>query len=474
MNARAHGDGLRGESDVSQSPISDGRFGRMFRRLGRAPRYTPGELDILAESMREMPADPAQPQGWNSAGAPPATGDNDQIAAGYTYFGQFVDHDITFDPVSQLTRDNDPGALSNFRTPRLDLDSVYGSGPADEPFQYDRENPGKLLIAANANGELDLPRNDQGIALVGDPRNDENIIVSQLQLAFLELHNKIHDEIVVPSAVEEGKRLAATQRLVRWHYQWVVVHDFLDKIIGAEMRGKVLEVDADTGAEHADLQYYKPQGRPYMPVEFSGAAYRFGHSQVRPAYNLNANVRDRPIFAPGDAVGELDDLRGRRELPAAWSVHWPDFLGIDGSAPQPSRLIDAKLNAGLFDLPGLGADEPQSLALRNLLRGQALKLPSGQAVARHLGYPVLDGAALGGVLEPTPLWFYILKEAELQTGGRHLGLVGGRIVAEVIIGLLEGDKQSYLQIEPTWRPIAPIASADGQLTLPDLIKYATT
>jgi len=146
--------------------------------------------------MRE--ADGAQPAGGWDTGGGQTDGDNPGLPAAYTYFGQFLDHDVTFDPVSNVDRLNDPDALVDFRSPRLDLDSVYGSGPADEPFQYEEEGV-RLLVEANVNGEPDLPRNSRGTALIGDPRNDENTIVSQLQLAFLRLHNRF-----VQQAQDEG------------------------------------------------------------------------------------------------------------------------------------------------------------------------------------------------------------------------------------------------------------------------------
>jgi hypothetical protein len=141
---------------------------------------------------------------------------------------------------------------------------------------------------------------------------------------------------------------------------------------------------------------------------------------------------------------------------------------IDGSDPQPSRKIDALLSAGLFSLPG----SDRSLALRNLLRGVALSLPSGQDVARALGLPPLSGAELGTDLDPTPLWFYILKESELA-GATQLGAVGGRIVAEVLVGLLELDPRSWINQEPTWRPTIP-AATEGQLTVGDLLRFAAS
>ena len=453
---KTHGSDPRGGRSVARSPLFEGRFGRMFRRLTPAPAYPLDQLEALAAQMRE----PDQPGGWG--GAPPAL-DNPAITAGYTYLGQFIDHDLTFDPVSSLDRLNDPDALTSFRTPRFDLDSLYGSGPADEPFQYDRDDERKLLIASNALGVDDLPRNSQEIALIGDPRNDENVIVSQLHLAFARLHNRFVDQAAAAIA-DPGDCFAEAQRLTRWHYQWVVVHDYLPRTVGEPLMGELF--DPDTG--DTDLRYYRARTRPYLPVEFSAAAFRFGHSQVRGIYDLNAAVTGRPIFAAGDAVGPLDDLRGRRNLPAGWSVDWSLFFPIAGSNPQPSRLIDARLVPALFDLPGAGA----ALAVRNLQRGQALQLPSGQDVARLLKADVLTGDQLGAP-EPTPLWFYLLKEAELG-GGTSLGPVGGRIVAEVLLGLLRGDVHSFINVDPTWTPTVPDADGDGRITVADLLAFATS
>jgi hypothetical protein len=480
--------GLRQPRGQRRAPLSrqyEGRFGRIFRKLDPAPEWTEEQLIPLAESMRE-PAGQGQPGGWGSPGAPPPELDNPEIPSGYTYFGQFVDHDVTFDPVSRLQAKNDPDALHDFRSPRFDLDSLYGSGPQDEPFQYDREsNSLKFLLGANGNGEPDLPRNAQGTALIGDPRNDENIIVNQLQVAFLRLHNKLIDDVLADPTVPEERRFEAAQQQVRWHYQWIVVRDYLPRLVGGELMDQLwpawdqhaptpVEPGSD-GAEAAsapkapkfNLEFFRPKNNPFMPVEFSVAAFRFGHSQVRPAYHLNEVVRDVSIFLPGDP-GPLGDLRGFRPLPDQWGVDWPLFFAIGGSEPQPSRRIDAKLSDGLFSLPG----SDRSLALRNLLRGVALSLPSGQDVARALGLSPLTGADLGTELDPTPLWFYILKESEL-VGGNTLGPVGGRIVAEVLLGLLELDPHSWINQDPTWRP-AVGTSSEGRLTLGDLLSFATS
>jgi hypothetical protein len=401
--------------------------------------------------------------GWGGSATPR---DNERIPAGYTYFGQFIDHDITFDPVSSSERTNDPDALHNFRSPRFDLDSVYGSGPVDEPFQYSRGSRGmELLIEPNRNGIKDLPRNSQDVALIGDPRNDENTIVSQMHLSFLKLHNKIAAEVAADSAVPPQLKFEEAQKRVRWHYQWVIVHDYVPTIIGDGLFDTLTDRDPDGRVTNIRRRYYAPKTAPYMPLEFSGAAFRFGHSMIRGIYNLNDSVVDRPIFVPGPLPDELADLRGFRRLPAGWTVNW-DLFFQTGATPQPSRLIDSLLVQGLFDLP-----EGGSLPLRNLIKGQILKLPSGQDVARFLKLEPLNGQELNAP-EPTPLWFYILKEAELHASGRHLGPVGGRIVGEVLLGLVEADKQSWLNCSPGWLPTVPDVDEDGVVGVGDLLRFA--
>jgi hypothetical protein len=387
---------------------------------------------------------------------------NPDIPAGYTYLGQFIDHDITFDALSKLKRRNDPDELVDFRTPRFDLDSLYGTGPVGSPHLYEWRRPSKrgleLLVGVNADGDdfepHDLPRNQQGRALIGDPRNDVHVIVSQLHLLFIRFHNR-----VVEVLREQHPRLAnddlfeQCRQTVRWHYQWIVVHDFLPKVTG---------VDID-GLERA---FFVWDDAPFMPVEFSGAAYRFGHSMARPAYDLNAATGHVPIFAADDDPDPDKHLGGFRRLPFGWTVDWSRFFHTEHEAPQHSRRIDTKLSAPLFQLPSGVDPSRRALAYLNLRRGVALGLPSGQDVAGAMGAAPLDG-----VEEPTPLWYYLLREAEDKADGRHLGPVGGRIVAEVLMGLLEGDPQSYVHEKPAWKPFLPAAKA-GDFTTADLAAFA--
>ncbi|HMJ36713.1 MAG TPA: heme peroxidase family protein [Baekduia sp.] len=401
-----------------------------------------------------------------------SSGNNRTIPAGYTYLGQFLDHDITFDPTSKLQRDNDPSALVNFRTPRFDLDSVYGSGPADQPFLYDWDAapaPGvKLLVDADppdaAAAGLDLPRNHQHRALIGDARNDENLIIAQLHLLFLRFHNRVVDVVdAARPSLAAAELLEEAQRIVRWHYQWIVMHDFLPRIVGHPLPD-----------EHGAFAW---RDEPFMPVEFSGAAFRFGHSMVRESYKLNDGPAV-PVFRPRRRSGR--HLGGARRLPRELEIDWERFFRLAGARPPTSSMqIDLSLSEALSELP-----DGTALARRNLERGRALGLPAGRDVANAMGEePLTDDELLDplprrldpttreAMLHATPLWYYVLLEAQLRGGeGEHLGPVGGRIVAEVMVGLLEGDPQSYRRQWPEWTPELPGATAED-FTMGDLVHF---
>jgi hypothetical protein len=435
-----------------------GRFGRLFRCLRPFAPDTPAVRQALMELGK--PGGIMDPPGGNS--------DNPDIVAGFTFLGQFIDHDLTFDPTSSLERQVDPESIENFRTPVFELDSVYGAGPAANPHLYDQtpDNRGKLLI--DAEFPHDLPRNSQNVALLGDPRNDENLIVSQLHLAFVKFHNAIIDKLKAGDTPPR-QVFDQAQKLVRWHYQWLVLHEFLPLLVGQSTVETVLR---------QGLRFYSWRWRrePYIPVEFSVAAYRFGHSQVRSGYVINEGFR-APIFGER---GSDSDLSGNRRVPSERVVDWRRFFHVDPAiTPQPSQRIDTTLSGPLFRLPFIPPNmvtNPESLAQRNLLRHLTFGLPSGQAVARKMGIPPLtaedlaDVAQVGAGLERrTPLWFYVLREADKRADGRSLGPVGGRIVAEVFIGLLRADPESFLAKDPTWRPTL---GTNGDFKITDLLECA--
>jgi hypothetical protein len=278
------------------------------------------------------------------------------------------------------------------------------------------------------------------------------------------------------------------QRMVRWHYQWIVVHEFLPLTIGQERVDDILGrgprfFNAD------DSRFRNVGGDLQIPIEFSVAAYRFGHSQVRPSYRLNFGAEGgSPFFAfvADDSLDPSDpdpaDFRGGKRAPRRF-VDWQTFFNFGDGNVRPNKKIDAKLSSVLMHLlgsrgpaPGMPADGVQSLASRNLMRHVNFGLPSGQAIARLLGAEVLTPEQLAE-LKPydmdrsTPLWFYILKEAQLLEDGLRLGPVGGHIVGEVFIGLLKGDRTSYLAAEQNWKPVLP-SSVPGDFRITDLLTFA--
>ena len=382
------------------------------------------------------------------------------IPAGYTYFGQFIDHDITFDPASSLMRQNDPNGLVNFRTPRFDLDNVYGAGPDDQPYLYDQNDKAKMAIGkVKGNPDLpDLPR-FQKRALIGDMRNDENSIVSQLQLAFLLAHNTLVDRARKqhPSA-NTGELFDMARKSLRWLYQYIVWNDFVRRIAVDEVQKCALQlVDTCDGRKKWECgldDVFKWKHQPFMPVEFSVAAYRFGHSMVRNEYQTNNPFRGFGQFAPifdNTGPADPDDLRGFRPMKPENSVQWDWFLPMTcsrGPFPQMARKVDTKLaNSLAFLHEGPAGDAMNVLAFRNLKRGISFGLPSGTSIAKK--YCLKPLKLKKG--EPDSLWYYILREAQ-GNGGNTMGRVGSTIVCAVFAGLLKGDPKSWLNIDPCWTP----------------------
>ncbi|WP_413438120.1 heme peroxidase family protein [Sulfuriferula sp. GW1] len=606
-----HG-GLRGSTSPRTSSNFQGRFGRMFRALPPA-EFNDEDLVALAGSgkLPDLPEQETPPSGMNaypevkrnaSTGKPvrnsdgglvpsPAPEDkadseeNFGIPTGYTYLGQFIDHDITFDPASSMQKRNDPEALVDFRTPALDLDCLYGRGPDDQPYMFQTDGVRFLLGApltkgVDASNARDLPRlpvskspHEPQRAVIGDKRNDENVIVSQLHGVFLQFHNAIADQLKEPAFAE-------VQRLVRWHYQWVVLYDYLPRIVNAKTYKEVFrhlkyvpDEELAQGVKTAyitetdnivadgqapNLKYYHWRNEPFMPIEFAAAAYRYGHSMVRPIYRLSRKLNTgglvgdgrRAIFAGVAGAG----LSGFDKFPTDWAIDWDLFfeinekIGASRTGPnrvQPAYKIDPSLVNPLAFLPEFSLNEMDSdgnlkpqpgklpnLALRNLRRGNAMELPSGQDVALAMGIKPLTNkemqvgkAAVGDVNgnrtiqdlidaakeqgrsssfeHGVPLWFYILAESladwrkaveahkikcpdaseeDMNAVPVRLGPVGGRIVMEVIVGLLLGDPHSFLAQDPLWTPARDWKAGgdgvlknfikDGRFGMPELIRVA--
>lgn len=417
--------------------------------------------------------------------------DHPDLPAGYTYLGQFIDHDITFDKTGKIPdRQLDVREIEQGRSPVLDLDSLYGRGPHGSPEQY-QDDKMKLKVGMTTPVNdieafpNDLPRNEEGKALIGDPRNDENLAVAQTHLAFIKFHNKVVDLLNIPGSTVTKFKVA--RALVTRHYQWIVLNDFLPRIVDEGILQEVL----DNGPKF----FKTPKGEPpCMPVEFSVAAYRLGHSMIRDEYEWNRifNSEGQGDIATLSNLFDFSGVSGKiQTLPSNWIIDWTrfyDFNEIDGIDNNPrsnsSHLIDTRLAGELKNLPEFENENPdfQSLAIRNLLLGNRLGLPSGQMIAEKMNVVVLSPGKIADVKHAhssflkqhrldiqTPLWYYILREAEvLGDNGKRLGPVGSRLLVETFYELIRGSQISILD-GSGWTPDLEPAE-QGKFTMPDLLK----
>lgn len=479
--------------------LGPGRFGKMFPDLDPFRPENDEALIELGQAMTSLlPENPAL--------------SNSRIPAGFTYLGQFIDHDITRDETEGFPLIDDPELIKQGRSVTLDLDSLYGQGPKRQPELYNpnfRRSRARFRLGLTTPTQdvgptplpNDLPRRPNKEALLPDDRNDENTIVAQTHVAFLKFHNKVMDT-VAQGEVEDDDDGSATftqaeedrrrtpfhraKRLVRWHYQWLVLNDFLPRLVDPN----VLDDIKANGRKFYVFSDDPFNGEPFMPLEFSGAAYRLGHSMVRDEYNFNRVFSD-PLQVPGARQTATLDLlfafTGKGgffdmpTLPSNWIIDWRRFYEVDDpTLLNFTRTIDTTMAESLRRLP-VPSGQPAILAVRNLLRGSRLGLPTGQAVAERMSATQLTSNDIasgndGEVLrkhnfhQETPLWYYILKEAEVQGERMRLGEVGSRILGEVFFGLLEGDPNSFLAKQPDWTPTLPSAT-QGNFTMVDLLRF---
>jgi len=445
----------RGMSKREPGKPKAGRFGELFPEL---PRLISDPADLEAAGEVGGPMDESV-HGSNGTTSTPL---------GYVFLGQFIDHDITLDVTSSFDSLNDPGATKNFRTPTLDLDCIYGAGPDGSRHLYYHAPPeptatqsaidGKHLLTLDDDLVRALsgnPANPNRAAVIGDFRNDENRVVSQLQLTMHYFHNAVVDHLIA-SGTPTDKVLEKAQETTRWHYQWVVVNDFLARMVGRELVDDVL---------CNGTKIFHCEDHPFIPIEFAGAAYRFGHTMVTMKLHYNPQHQNVELFGP--------ELGNGFSTNSAGPIDWGNFFGSDA---QPAGSVDTRLPKDLLDLPFIESGPRSSLATRNLLRGQSFGLPSGQnvhaAISEACGeqLPMPDLGCLGlpqRLVACTPLWLYVLAEGMLS-GGQQLGPVGGRMIAEVLIGLLECDKTSYLGKNRSWKPHL----GDGKWDMEDMVKFA--
>ncbi|CAN5152868.1 heme peroxidase family protein [soil metagenome] len=377
-----------------------------------------------------------------------------------------------------LGRPTAPEKSKNDRTPALDLDSIYGGGPIASSHLYESADQTKLRVESGGMFE-DLPRTIDNQAIIGDPRNDEHLIIAGLHAAFLLFHNRVVDHVREDIGLSDPVEVfAEARRITTWHYQWIIMHELLPGFVGQAMVDDILT---------NGRQFYTPEiGEAFIPVEFQGAAYRFGHSLVRPSYRANLQGDNGDpffgmIFDPAqEGEADPDDLRGGCRAPRRF-IDWQTFFNFGDGEVKPNKRIDTKISSPLFNIP-LAAipsrDLPTALAQRTLLRHITWLLPSGQAIAQAMGIPPLGVHAFDelsgyglGLERSTPLWYYVLKEAEVLADGAHLGPVAGRIVGEVFIGLLQSDPDAYITADPGWAPTLPSA-VSGDFQAVDLLTFA--
>lgn len=474
----SHSAGVTGKGDVLfRTP-----FGYMFRDAAETAECLLTHSDKTIQGLHSLGLAMADP----GTQADPRVELDSGVPAIFTYLGQFIDHDITArtdreeaDGGSSIS-DGDGNARAdlapatpeqivarvfNARRPQLDLDSVYGDGPSliqatsDPDLVATRADhfyeDMRLKVAFGPHGYLDVPRDAEGVAQIGDGRNDENVMVSQFHAAMLRFNNVVFDGLHGSSV---QSRYIQARRLVRWAYQYIVANDFLKAVCDPT----VVEDTLVNGP-----RFYSPAangGSVFMPLEFSVAGFRFAHSMIRPFYKLNDEVTKdiNDLLEPPRDRG-TDSLLGHgRKLKPDNVIAWRNFVDLRADVfggPQHTRLIDPRLALGLFDLRlGAPADTMMSrLTQRNLLRGYRFSIPTGQAVAAQMGIrpmapeevvgddPKIAQAIVEGEFQQrTPLWYYVLQEAVVHTGGKTLGAVGSRLVAETLIGLLKADPNSYL------------------------------
>jgi Animal haem peroxidase/TAT (twin-arginine translocation) pathway signal sequence len=487
-------------------PASRVDFGRIFPKLPpfaeasdrvRAALLEMGKPGGILDARDQLSAGPkalivdptvnGNPTAANPYGTNP---DNPTMTAGSTFVGQFVDHDITFDQTSQLGIPQNPLLSPNTRTPALDLDSVFGGGPALRPDLYVHNadgSVGRKLKLGSGGVHEDVPRlaNADGSyrALLGDPCNDESVIIAGLHCAHILFYNRVLDELDehdlrrFPAARHADRtnryvRFLIAREVTLWHYQWLLVNEHLPQIAGQQVVNETLR---------RGNRFYRPlAGTAFMPIEFA-AAYRFGHSMVRPSYRANftsgtgdstdptANPFFALVFDPGEPAfsgpvsHDRADLRGGYPAPRRY-IGWQTFFDLGDGEVKNNKKIDTTISSVLFTLP-LPAIAPHTqtsptvLPQRNLLRQLTWGLPSGQAIARAMHVPRLgasDLSDIASVCRPfatsTPLWYHILAEAERMAGGLHLGPVGGRLVTKTLMGLLRADPTSYLSVHPRFHP----------------------
>lgn len=409
-------------------------FARLFPELNPL-QVSDQDLIALAETMKESPGNKKS--------------DSKAISNGLSIFSQFLAHDLTFESTSKFHGRPEIGRFQNDRTINLDLDCLYGQKTQSFFYNANPKAKDKLLLGKKyeEGGAVwfDLQRNSQHKAIIPDARNDENIIVSRMQVLFIHFHNKLIDRL--KEKCYKGDVFQEAKRIAIWHYHWLIIHEYLYKIMDWEIFERI---------KNRGCQYFT---RPhFLPLEFSGAAFRVGHSQTRQLNRINADT-EKNLF-------ELGSFTTMEEY-----VDWRYLFNFGDGRCQFAKLIDTKIGTAFHDIPFIDSDkaEERSLPFLNLRRGVLYGLPSGEDVANRMGFEPIEVAETTD-LNGTPLWYYILREAELLGHkGEHLGPVGSTILGECFFTLMQQDDYSFLKVHPKWKPT--LGKDIGEFDFIDLVRF---
>lgn len=464
---REAGGAVRQSSSPPNGAARIGRSGAPYSRIVSAPPGLRSGYDAVCRSLagKMMLSEEADETAPDSA-----------IPAGLTYFGQFIAHDVSF-----LLDGDGAGDALNARALPLALESLYGGGNRLSPHLY--SGAGGIRFALGGRNsllasptveakpapwrarlvrrEFDLLRRDDGVAIIADARNDEHVILSQMHLALELAHNALVDEATsrAPKNAAPDVVFATARRELTRRYHYAILHDFLPAILCAEVRAALEDaLPRIRPWSQSQDRLVLPAERPAIPLEFVLAAFRFGHSMVRPAYALNDLVV-RPIELTQKYRGQDPTrfLSGNRQLPAGWTIDWRFFLPSSGPrgelvpARQRARAIDTRITSQLGSIPG--PDGAKSLAFHTLRRGFLHGLASGPAVAGALAARFRTEPFRSNV-EDSPLWYYVLEESAAREGGERLGSTGSRIIQEVLLSLVAAHPDCYLGGAELWQPPA--------------------
>ena len=406
----------------------------------------------------------------------------DLAPSGLVYLGQFLDHDLTRDETKLVNASAVPEKIRNLHSPRLNLESVYGGGPKKSPDLYDLSESGsETFLLGKTDGmprekipsTLDDFYRRNGSPLLADDRNDQHLIIGQLHVVFLQFHNRVVGYLKSGASAKEAfpneTIFETARRLVVWHYQWIVRNEFLKWFVLPEVLKDIERHGPRLFKTSADEEI------PALPVEFTQAAFRFGHSMVQPRYEINQWIG---LVRLSGLLRRTRAAESDKSLPANRVVDWDRFTRTWGGNANFAENIDTLISEDMFNLPAAAMPifskaPPPPLPEMTLLRGSRIGLPSGQEACRAAGVQPLARAQIGfddegneflrdrGMNEKTPLWYYLLREAELLgirrfRGGECLGPLGSRIIAEVLLGIMNTDPEHYLNVDPNWRPLTVV------------------